>query len=1009
MTLYATKLLCAFLVALMLAGNASAQYFGKNKVAYESFDFKVLETEHFDIYYYDDSEESIEAFGRLAERWHRRLSLLFDGALTGRQPLIVYASHPHFRQTNVVPSQIGEATGGLTEFLKNRIVMPFMGTLAETDHVLGHELVHAFQYAATGRGVDRDWPGSVPAAAGAPLWLSEGMAEYLSVGPTAAHKAMWMRDAMLRDELPSMRDLRNPRYNPYQIGHAFMAYIGGRSGDRAVVNLLTDASERRSLRDALPSDPETLADEWHESVRSLYGPVLDATKPAENFGSQLREGRENGRRHINLGPALSPDGTRMAYLSERVRGALELYVMDVDTGEDLRRLTSVAVDPHFDSLQFTRSSGTWHPEGTAVALAAVSEGQPVLTLVDADSGETTEEIRFPELGEIYNPSWSPDGGRIAFSANVRGFTDLYIYDLEQGQLERLTDDLYSVLQPSWSPDGNRLAFATDRFTTDLERLIPGEPRIAIMDLPSGALSQAANGPGKQINPQWSANDSLYFISDADGISNIYRLAPGATSPLQLTNVQTGVSGVTPESPALSVASEGDRMAFTVFDGGGYSLFVADGSAAEPSSVPAEAEARERRILLPPEDRRGQVVADYLSDPTAPPTDPVISRRGYEVDLDLDFITPPTITAAGGSSGSFAAGSIGALWSDMLGNHQVSTQLNLVYADDELVRNSSATLTYLNSSRRFNWGGSIAQIPQFSGRRRQAVTEVDGEPVLLQEATRVWEMNREATGLVAYPLSRASRVEFTGGVRNISFDVERELQTVSLNTGRRIDRRNLSVSDLDSLNLGTAAIAHVYDTSLFGGTAPILGQRSRVEVTGAGGDLEFNTGRVDYRHYWMPFEGSPFSIGTRLLHFGRYGTDAEDPRLSPLFLGSTGLVRGYESRRFNLIADPSFNQLQGSRIAVGNLEFRLPLAGPQGIFGSGFGPPVDGFTFYDTGVAWTKDQDPAFAGGERSAVASYGAGLRLNLGGFIVFEFAYVNPEDREDRNGRWQLRLTPGF
>ena len=63
-----------------------------------------------------------------------------------RQPLVLYASHPDFEQTNVVGGMIGEGTGGVTEGLKRRVVLPLAGTLAETDHVLGHELVHAFQY-----------------------------------------------------------------------------------------------------------------------------------------------------------------------------------------------------------------------------------------------------------------------------------------------------------------------------------------------------------------------------------------------------------------------------------------------------------------------------------------------------------------------------------------------------------------------------------------------------------------------------------------------------------------------------------------------------------------------------------------------------------------------------------------------------------------------------------------------------------------------------------------------
>lgn len=114
---------------------ASAQYFGRNKVQYHTLKFEVLKTEHFDIYFYPG-----------AERWNARLERLFEHKLRGRQPLILYGSHADFEQTNVIGGELTEGTGGITEPLRRRIVLPLGGPLADTDHVIGHELVHAFQF-----------------------------------------------------------------------------------------------------------------------------------------------------------------------------------------------------------------------------------------------------------------------------------------------------------------------------------------------------------------------------------------------------------------------------------------------------------------------------------------------------------------------------------------------------------------------------------------------------------------------------------------------------------------------------------------------------------------------------------------------------------------------------------------------------------------------------------------------------------------------------------------------
>ena len=91
------------LLALAICGSAStaqAQYFGQNKVQYEKFDFKVMATEHFDIYYYPEEQQAVELAARMAERWYARLSRVLRHELSSRQPIILYAAHPHFQQTN---------------------------------------------------------------------------------------------------------------------------------------------------------------------------------------------------------------------------------------------------------------------------------------------------------------------------------------------------------------------------------------------------------------------------------------------------------------------------------------------------------------------------------------------------------------------------------------------------------------------------------------------------------------------------------------------------------------------------------------------------------------------------------------------------------------------------------------------------------------------------------------------------------------------------------------------
>jgi hypothetical protein len=239
---FSLSALSVLLLLLYAASPAQAQYFGRNKVQYKDFKFEVLKTDHFDVYFYEEERESAARAGQMAERWYARLSAVFEHDIETRQPLILYASHPDFEQTNTVGGLIGEGTGGVTEGMKRRVVLPLAGTLAETDHVLGHELVHAFQYDISAHRNRGSGGGGVGTGIEQlPLWFVEGLAEYLSIGPVDPHTAMWLRDATRKETLPPIRTLDHGEFFPYRWGQAVWAYVGGKYGDEYIGQIFRSA------------------------------------------------------------------------------------------------------------------------------------------------------------------------------------------------------------------------------------------------------------------------------------------------------------------------------------------------------------------------------------------------------------------------------------------------------------------------------------------------------------------------------------------------------------------------------------------------------------------------------------------------------------------------------------------------------------------------------------------------------------------------------------------------
>ena len=998
--LLAAALCCAWPVP------AAAQYFGQNKVAYEKLDFRVLKTEHFDVYFYPEEEAAAGIAARMAERWRQRLGSVLGFQLAGRQPLVLFASHPHFEQTNVIEGLIDPATGGVTEGLRRRIALPFAATLGDTDHVLGHEIVHAFQYQALGLAI------------GAPLWFIEGMAEYLSIGPADVHTAMFLRDAALRGRFPEIKDLDNPRYFPYRFGHAFWAFIAGRFGESAIGTILTSLADPTggsradvfSVIEAVTGrDEKTLSVEWRQAVLAEYAlpdfkeRVRDRSVPTDIvIGERLGGGR------LNVGPSFSPDGRYVAFLSERNRLSVEAYIAEAETGRITTTLTKTAVDPHFQSLHFLASAGAWRPDATQLAYAAVRKGRPVLAIVNARNGDVVREIPFPDLGEIYQPAWSPDGRQIAFTGHVGGLTDLFVVDLETGTKRRLTQDPYADLQPAWSPDGARLTFVTDRFTSDLGALSFGDYRLASIDLTGGAPQQLAlNLEGDQTNPSWSETGWLYFLSTANGTQDIYRQTPkGAVE--RVTRTTTGVTGITPLSPALSVEPSGGRVAFSVFRDGGYEIHVVAAQGAADAAEPGEARVTPE---LPPRDRRTSAVTTFMSQPqTGLPPDPPGKVEEYDSGLHLLSVGQAMGLSVSRSFGAAAVGGLSLVFSDTLGNHIVATDLSI----NGGVRDIGGQLLYLNRSRRWYWGVIGEHMPFTSGFVRTGLVDTAGQPVFVEEIELFRQTHTQAGALTAYPFSRALRVEFASSVRQIGFSRELQRRAFDIDTGDLIAEEKIDLSAPTSLQLVDASAALVRDTTSFGATGPIVGQRTRLEVAPTIGDLRFTGLSLDVRKYFMP--APPITFAVRGLHQGRYGASAESERISPLYLGYSSLVRGYDIGTFTsadctpgpVDSCPQSSRLIGSRILVGNIEVRAPLVGLfRGRLDYG-GVPIDVFAFGDTGVAWTKNTRPRTFGGDRDWVSSVGFGTRINAFGFMIVELNMVRPLNRQ-RGWMFTFGLAPGF
>ena len=1069
-TRHGVVLAAVAIAALAPQRPAKAQnYFGQNQVQYDRFNWRVKETEHFLIYYYPEEAQATTDAARMAERAYARLSRILDHQFREKKPIMLFESRNDFGQNNVT-GDLGEGTGGVTEALRHRMLLNFTGDYKSFEHVLTHEMVHAFQYDIFARGKAGAGLQTL-AAVNPPLWFAEGMAEYLSLGPSTPLTNAWLRDAALNGKLPTVEQMTDypERFFPYRYGHAFWTYVGQKWGDEAIgqiMNASPSVGIERAFKRELGVSLEELGDEWKEDMQAKHLPQVATLDRPRKFAQPLLTQRRSGG-EIFLAPSLSSDGKSIAFLSNGsfVRGEvfIDLWLGDAESGKRITRLVKSTFDPNFEELRLLYSQSAFSPDGRQLAFTAQREGRDVLYILDVKSRKEVRRFTLPLEG-VTGPSWSPDGKRIVFSGSKGGLTDLYIVDVETENLQRLTKDRYGDLQPQWSPDGKTIAFASDRGdTASFTFLRFPKWRVTLLDLDGGTLTVLPGQAGLNINPQWSPDArSIAFVSDRTGIANVFLYDLETKEHYQLTNVVGSVSAITEYSPAISWARQADRLAFTYYENGDYTIWSVNNPRAlrkspfrdktiekpvapviaEQAPLPVDqtasilGDSSQRASVyrtfagelrssaeLPANGERGgpkpavSVIALLDSADLALPDTTKFRDQPYRVRFQPDYIARPSIGYVPDNYGRNVFGGTTVILSDMLGNNR------LALSGEVNGRISEARLFvgYTNLSKRWQYSTGLSQLPYyFLSADSIGLKDAAGTKPENQEITTF--VARQAFGVTAYPLNRFTRIEIGGGYNNI----DRQRWFISRKIFNDVSAEPFKFDSTrrdPTLNYIDGQLALVSDNTLFGYTGPIYGRRYRFQVSPVIGSFRWVEYLADYRRY-DPILFNYLTIATRFytsISMGRNET------AFPKYIARPDFVRGYDRNNSFYLTCPiigantsncSAVQLLGSRVAVANAELRFPLVRrfELGVLPIAL-PPLDGLFFYDAGIAWSKDQTVYLKrpvnydiAKQRYPLRSYGMGLRLNLFNYAIVRWDYAVPLDQlGKRKGFWTWSLWPSF
>ncbi len=609
----------------MISAAYSQHYttpFGQNRIQYKKFDWYYYSTNNFEIYYYPGGQEyALEAINFLEDEFVTLTDKL-GYAPYSKTKIFVYNSIHDLQQSNVGIDGAVYTIGGRTEFVKLQLEVAYPGQahqfkedliykLASTlinDMMYGGSLAEIFQnsYLLT-----------------LPDWFIDGAARYIAYG-WSREMDDYLRDYMGRKKIKKLKRIDGE--SAAVVGHSIWNYIAVKYGDGNISNILNLTriirKEENSIANTLGVSFKNFLNDW----QNYY--LLQRLEVEENYSKsgdeRLLHDISNSKDLITSTIRFNKDADKVAYAAIR-NGKYFVYVTDLTSGRTKKiatggyRINGQDVDRHLPLLD-------WQDEYT-LGVILFKRGFLYLNTFNLETGEKGQKplTRFRQIESF---SFNDNGRLAVISGDIDGQNDIFLIAMNRNALRRITRDVFDDLDPTFVPGTAAIVFSSNRESdsvnvTDVSlETLDKNFNLFVYDLDTTTVNffRLTNTYGEDRKPYAKNINEVYYLSDQQGIANIYRYNLFDSLTTQITNFDKSIV-------SYDLHFNPDRLTYLMLGEGEHRVYLDSISDLNSSKFTTETPRKRRENAV-------RVVTRVLNSANNQPPPPEPEKD--EIDTD-DFL------------------------------------------------------------------------------------------------------------------------------------------------------------------------------------------------------------------------------------------------------------------------------------------------------------------------------------------------------------------------------------